>query len=80
MSLGSGCLQDKIVLLSDANAVLDAAAHEAKAGQSRIQQEKVSKAYSIKASSTRSAQQHLSAINTTEACLRESSKAVIKLA
>ena len=44
-----GCLQDKIVALSDANAVLDAAAHEAKAAQSRVQQGKVSKACSIKA-------------------------------
>lgn len=34
-------LQDKVVSLSDANAALDAAAHEAKAAQNRIQQEKV---------------------------------------
>ena len=34
-------LQEKIVSLSDANATLDAAAHEAKAAQNRIQQEKV---------------------------------------
>ena len=35
------CLQDKIVSLSDANATLDAAAHEAKAAQNRTQAEKV---------------------------------------
>ena len=34
-------LQEKIVSLSDANATLDAAAHEAKAAQNRVQQEKV---------------------------------------
>ncbi len=37
----SPSLQDKTVSLSDANATLDAAAHEAKAAQNRTQQEKV---------------------------------------
>ena len=61
MSPTSGCLQDKIVVLSDANAVLDAAAHEAKAAQSRTQQEKVSKASPSRRSSSTLAQQHSSA-------------------
>ena len=82
MSPTSGCLQDKIVVLSDANAVLDAAAHEAKAAQSRTQQEKVSKASPSRRSSSTLAQQHSSADHAQKACFsdKEWRKAVLGVA